>query len=228
MRIADADEFLEAYRQVSRNAAGRQRQAFRQLLDEAAPVYARLAADRRSTARRFNVFEALGIERRELMHSGLLAYLLNPRAQHDQGDRMLRSFLERMGIEALPQTLERTTVVCEHSLEERGRLDIALFLPNGRIVGIENKVDAGERPDQVRDYQLWLSQQQRWVAERHLLVFLTPEGRAPDKQLAEIDLRSCSYETIADWLSEHRDLPNRLATVVAMYAEICRQIGRSR
>ena len=141
---------------------------------------------------------------------------------------MLRSFLQRMGVDPLPHTLERTTVVCEHSLEERGRLDIALFLPTGRIVGIENKVDTGERLGQVRDYQLWLSQQQRRVAERHLLVFLTPEGRPPEKQLAEIDLKCCSYETIADWLSEHRDLPDRLATVVAMYAEICRRIGRPR
>jgi hypothetical protein len=42
---------------------------------------------------RFNIFDALGIARREIQHSNFLAWLLDPSESHGQGDLFLKPLL---------------------------------------------------------------------------------------------------------------------------------------
>ena len=60
----------------------------------------------------FNVCTVLGLARQELRHSDLLAYLLNPQADHGLGDRFLRAIIKQaapgdpVALEAGKLTLE--------------------------------------------------------------------------------------------------------------------------
>ena len=224
--IAELSAFLDAYHQLSKKSAEQKRASYGQLLHELAPRYEQILAMRRGTAQRFNVFSALGVSRKELVHSGFLAFLLDPLARHDQGDRLLRSFLRRLSIEVpVNVNLARSSVVREYTLGQYGRLDIAVFLPNGGIVGIENKVDAPDREGQVFGYQQALGLLCRGAVGCHALLFLTPDGRQPRSCSAEVDVTCWSYGDLASWLGEHDALPERLQTVMRMYTETCLCIG---
>jgi hypothetical protein len=223
--------FLGELARFSSEAQRRNIEGFERLFREFGPLYERLTTRRRQFAERFNVFSALRVERRELAHSAFLAYLLDPVAHHDQGARMLKSFLAHLNIGVGSATdLERAKVVSEHAVGELGRLDITISFPNGVIVAIENKVDAREQEQQVARYQEWLATERRLPHGSHTLIFLTPDGRRPSNESATagIEVRCCSYQDIARWLLAMTDLPARLATVVKMYADVCVQIGSGR
>jgi hypothetical protein len=187
----------------------------------------------RKSATRFNVFDALNIERKELPHSQFLAFLLNPRQRHDQGDRYLRSFLSLLDI-SVRGGLDRADVTTEHTIAPYGwsgelrRLDILVRIPSVLTLGIENKVDAQDQEYQIRDYLAWLGSQTPRPDIR-ALVYLTPQARAPQSSLQNVDdqpLKLLSYAQIADWLEcECRSVPDRLVTVADMYVQTCRKIG---
>ena len=194
----------------------------------------------RRTAARFNVFEAARIDRAEIRHSAMLGYLLDPAAQHDQGTLFLELFLKKcleidpaeiVGLESTCVALECSVSVADGTREDndRGRrMDIVIFLPDGRIIGIENKVDAAEGDDQVSDYQRWLDQQRHQNGMKPLLVFLTPDGSPPKgRVLDSVAVLSLSYRQLGLWLQAlvSSDPPDRLRHVLCMYADVCLKVG---
>jgi hypothetical protein len=44
---------------------------------------------------RFNIFEAVGMERQEIRHSKFLAFLLDPNESHRMGDAFVKRLLQR-------------------------------------------------------------------------------------------------------------------------------------
>jgi hypothetical protein len=129
-----------------------------------------------------DMLSVLGRPRDELMHSRLLGWLMVPTNRHGLGRRFLTGFLDRLwpGEDLLrsgPVFVE--TEVTSSALDETGilreaRADIVLR-GEGVTVVIENKLDAGEQPEQCdRLYWAWASDpgDTRWV-------FLTTTGRAP-------------------------------------------------
>lgn len=193
----------------------------------------------KKTAQRFNIFEAINIVRAELKHSAMLAYLLNPDAHHDQGARFLDSFLKMLRIDPPPgSNLKSTRVITEYPVDvndggrndnDRGRrLDIVLFLLDRRIIVVENKVDASEGDGQIPDYQRWLHKEGCSAGVSNLLVFLTPDGHAPEEDVPNtVQVRLLSYKKLGYWLQEftNSDLPDRLRHVLCMYKDICLTIG---
>ena len=194
----------------------------------------------RRTASRFNIFEAIKIDRNELRHSAMLAYLLDPAEHHDQGTFFLDSFLKEClktdlteidGLEHARVTLEHSVSVADDTRADntRGRrMDIVIFLPDGRIIGIENKVDAAEGDNQVSDYQRWLDQQPHPSGMKPLLVFLTPDGRPPKDSIPNsVTVLSLSYRQLGLWLQAlvSSDPPDRLCHVLCMYADVCLKVG---
>ena len=104
----------------------------------------------------FNVFSALDICSDEMrLHSRLLATLLNPKANHGLGNEFLKLFLIALG---LP---EDYITHCKEQIVERpigevtettgGRIDIILE-DRGHAVIIENKIYAGDQPNQLLRY----------------------------------------------------------------------------
>ncbi len=151
---------------------------------------------------RFNVFEALGVARRELQHSSFLAFLLDPRESHGLGDLFLRRFLQEVTRLAPEPTisiidldgfdLSRTEVRREYE-----NIDIFLRDPTHKIsVVIENKVGTKQHDDQLKTYAELVTR--RFPGHRFMGVYLTPEGE--DSQ----DSRyvSTSYEMVRALVNE--------------------------
>ena len=106
--------------------------------------------------KRFNVFSALNMCSDEVrLHSRLLATLLNPKASHGLGNEFLKLFLIALGLPedyityCKEQIVERT--IGEVTETTGGRIDIILE-DRGHAVIIENKIYAGDQPNQLLRY----------------------------------------------------------------------------
>jgi hypothetical protein len=147
--------------------------ANQRLLSEAAVHIERI--DR--NAPHFNVFQALGVVRKELTQSRFLAFLLSPTAEHGQKNLFLNAFLKTIGVPHVDVALSKQIQVqTELAIGINGRLDIVVKGP-GFLVAIENKVDAGEQAEQLPRYQTWLHSDSHGINCKYReLVFLTPTG----------------------------------------------------
>ena len=188
--------------------------------------------ERRQLAPRFNVTDALGVTRTESAHSEFVAHLLHPMERHNQGDIFLTAFLKFLQrhfewVNFQPASTRSASVQREANLTPYGRCDICIWLANGQIFMIENKVDALEDCGQIGGYQKWL--QLQWAPDGfpHQLVFLTPNGRPPVSTPTPEDVVCLSYSQLADWIARSRQQveSDRLGVVMAQYEDTCRLIG---
>ena len=132
-----------------------------------------------------DIFYELHQHDKEMFHSDMLAWLLNPRGSHGLGDRFLQGFLRLFHGGPPIVTADRplTRVSREEHLNyegESGRLDI--LMQNSRanyVCAIENKVWAPEGENQLAWYRKVLGRD--YPNYRVDRVFLTPYGRAPDE-----------------------------------------------
>ena len=127
------------------NSDGDQIQRMQSVIRQFKPVLAKLKDRRQRTAARYNVFEALGVERYEPAHSRHIAYLLDPTKPHDQGDIFLISFLKCLGLNFCRSSTQDAEVSPEFNLDPHSRIDIHIRLANGQIILIENKISAAGR-----------------------------------------------------------------------------------
>jgi hypothetical protein len=135
-----------------------------------------------------DMLSVLGRQRDELIHSRLLAWLLVPTNRHGLGRALLSGLLDAVWPE---EDLMRTgpvfvdTEVYGAGTDPDGRLreawaDIVVRCERLTVV-IENKLDAGEQPDQCERLSWgWAGDptDTRWL-------FLTPTGRAPVTAVSE-------------------------------------------
>jgi hypothetical protein len=127
------------------------------------------------TGERFNVFSALGLDRKENYHSRFLAYLLDPKGIIQGG--VSQRFLNKIGLKGVDKSeVASVSVNPEYSIGNLGRIDIVIKVPHA-LIAIENKVDNGEQNKQVSRYKEWLDRYPDSIEKK--LVFLTPYGRSP-------------------------------------------------
>jgi len=140
-------------------------------LDVVAGYEARIA---RFESPRFNVFDY--IEPDENKVAAIIANLLDPNGSHGQGGVFLHSFVERIGFEAATKKVIVDAVVqTEDRTNWNRRLDLTLT-GDTWVLGLENKIDAAEQPNQITDYMAHL----RTIAgENWFFVFLTRSGDNP-------------------------------------------------
>lgn len=165
---------------------------------------------REATHGNFNIFKALEVVGYEIPTSRFIAYLLDPSAGHDCGSDLLNEFLSVVSkIEIDPEDTELRKRLCkaghlsdstrckvrrEWKTKEGRSIDIVLEFPDFRI-GIENKIEAGEQPNQVRDYADALG-------DSGLLLYLTKNGSVSTTDEGRPYVR-LSYEThIQSWLKK--------------------------
>lgn len=92
------------------------------------------------------------ISTKELLHSKILAELLNPQGRHRCGEAFLREFLSQIGISE-PQKLSDARADTEVGTADGRRIDILITWGKDRAVIIENKLNnAVDQPDQLKDY----------------------------------------------------------------------------
>lgn len=170
---------------------------------------ARLLNDRKE-ATGFNVFQFIEPDENRL--SDVLAFLLDPKESHGQGDLFLRLMFDRLGLLADAKCIQHATVRREAAthniLNSRRRMDIVVDA--GAWLAIENKVDSPEQPEQVKDYLDHLHHYTRHSSSvRAALIYLSPNGRPPesvsemqiDEIKASVELHCWNYHVeLRQWL----------------------------
>jgi hypothetical protein len=133
----------------------------------------------RKQATRFNVFDFIAPDENKL--SDVLAWLLDPRESHGQGDTFLRLLFKTLGLVTNAKLTMDAKVQREAPTfginKYRRRMDV--LVEAGAWLVIENKVDSSEQPEQVKDY---LEHLRRCTVNRPIrstLIYLTPDGRKP-------------------------------------------------
>ncbi len=195
------------------------------------PIYQEIKSEWARTADRFNIFEALDVQRAELRHSAFLAYLLDPLARHDQDIRFLRSFLKLMCKLDAPDTrLRRARISREWDIGDGGRLDIVIQIPGDPIVVVENKIGASEQDAQISRYQKWIKKQQQIKKDGNsCILFLTPDGCRPrtEDSTSRVPVICQSYSDLIVWLNSMDGLPPKIEIIRNMYVMTCKMIGDS-
>lgn len=140
---------------------------------------------------KFNIFTALKLDNAEIRHSNFLAWLMNPRENHNLGDYFLKEFLkvaikdhflnEKIAIK--PQDiLNKRFYDCEIRREYKN-IDILLINPDTNFLClIENKIWSDEHSQQLERYADCV--QKEFKGYKKLHIFLTP-NQNPEKSLLE-------------------------------------------
>ncbi len=233
------DRYQTLRRELFGKRASEFMRAFPLLAEEFKRFKIRRLEEARELAPDFNIFRVMGVERDEVrLHSAMLAHLLDARASHGQRSLFMRGFLTMLS-EKLGRTLDkelfrrgwsvRTEVVIPSTnpnVSIGRRLDIVLSSrERGCLVVIENKIDADEQYDQLKDYRAWMEKQRGTYSER-ILVFLTLDGRNP-KSDEPTEILNLSYrEDVVTWLSDclKEILAPRVREIVQQYLGTIRNI----
>jgi len=137
---------------------------------------------------------------REISHSALLAWLLNNPEYRSfaqaflaeilvPGDQVPRRFagpvVNQDELPLRPEELVLQRISCEAELGQLGRIDVLAEYSVGNdsgaglVLATENKIHAGEAPDQIGGYSRALNERYADRGSHVILVFLTPNGRPP-------------------------------------------------
>ncbi len=220
--IQELEEGLSALDQYDREMRAREEDSLRKLEESLDPLAREL--DRLDIAHqtqlkaakgRFNVFTVLrGSGEETGLHSAWLAYLLNPKAEHDCGSLFLDMFVETLkekGVELHDGTRDELQKINNFNGDKaevksefwfkHGRIDILISSP-GSVIAIENKIWAYEQPDQISRYIKYLTSMN--VKGEKIVLYLTPEGKkSATAGKLEDRYRRISYRGhILPWLDE--------------------------
>jgi hypothetical protein len=161
-----------------------------------------------SLAKRFNIFEALGVVRAERNHSKFLGFLLNPRESHGLGDRFLKRFLQT-ALEYPPKVDPLTPIEIDlldlseaEILFEHDNIDVLIRDAQNNInVIVENKVDSTQHSDQLAKY--YERESARIPRRRVFGIYLTIDGDEPGND----NYASISHSAIPGLLTELSQAP---------------------
>lgn len=158
------------------------------------------------------IVRSLGVGRNEVAHSRLLAALLDPQ-QHRGAETTLRALLrgilrqqrlagaagERLH-EVLAASWARVEVQREFQF-----IDLVVQITSSHltvVIGLENKIDAGEGDEQLGRYQGKL--ESTFPGQTSIMVFLTPTGREPTTAFSHSSVPAISvgYDLIVEAVEE--------------------------
>jgi len=145
----------------------------------------------------FNPFKVLKIDKYEIRHSNIIAWLINPSESHGLGDVVLKeiasSVIDQNNINI---DIKKTDIKDAEVFRERYNIDIlAVSKSNKLAIIIENKVYSRERKDQLNRYLDTVKN--KYVEYDTLPIFLTLFGDRPtDCQ----EYYTLSYEEVYDVL----------------------------
>jgi hypothetical protein len=153
----------------------------------------------------FNVFHFIKPDENRL--SDVLAFLLDPKASHGQGDVFLRLMFVQLELVVDAKRIQHATVRREAAthniLNSRRRMDIVVDA--GAWLAIENKIDSPEQPEQVKDYLEHLHHYTRHSSVRAALIYLSPNGRLPES-ISEFPIKEIKFGVKLHCWSYHDEL----------------------
>ncbi len=118
--------------------------------------------------------------------SQILAFFLNPNESHEQGDRYLRHFIKKFGLDFFTYNRrDKIEVKCGLHTHEGKGIDIVIYKNSFELaIGIENRIrmSAQEQQGELEHYSKYLSNR---TSDDYCLIYLTPKGKAvPPKSLS--------------------------------------------
>ena len=167
----------------------------------------------------FDLFKMMGVRSKELVHSNILAALLNPSYPHGLNYSFLNSFTQgvvNLHLESgLPLPLSVLISATDQNVRvyrELENIDLVIEYPASKLViAIENKIWAKEQVNQVARYQEILLT--RYPHHRLALVYLSPNGRKPTtlNRDSDVPVYCMSYGEIAKQLELVKSRSNEAA-----------------
>lgn len=151
----------------------------------------------------FNLFEAIGMERQELRHSTLLAFLLSPKKNHGLGDRFLKKFLTASLTHNALSSLSAIDIdladLADAEVRREWRHIDLLICSNSNkwVIAVENKVDSGEHSNQLQRYED-IIETEFPRCEKKAFIYLTREGDRASRPRWQ----SLGYSTVADTIED--------------------------
>lgn len=149
---------------------------------------------------RFNMFSVCGVNHYENTHSAIIAELLKPNGTHGLKYKFLESFIQSLGSDFILEEFnyENSRVRTEHTTEE-GRIDILIEDDQKKAIIIENKIYAGDQPEQLKRYNRYA---QTYI-NGYQIIYLTLWGAEASEQSGEgVPYLPISYDRhIINWLN---------------------------
>ncbi len=167
----------------------------------------------------FDLFKVMGVSTKELVHSNIIAALLNERESHGLGAVLRDAYVASLATcrcstnPVPPQILANTAGERARISRELAQIDIVLDFPDLHLViAIENKIWAKDQEGQIGRYQQTLGELYPHYPNR-ALVYLTPTGRDSPTIDPESSLPVYyqSYGQLAKLLRHHQPLANSAA-----------------
>jgi hypothetical protein len=181
----------------------------RKLLEQISIINKKNAELLDATGGRFNMFKVCGVGRYENIHSAILAEFLNPNGSHGLKSELLKCFIGQVGNDFVKNNFdcENAQVSIEsptydESLTYNGRIDILIKDRQNHVLVIENKIDVGDRPEQLKRYDGFVKR--KYGEDNYQVFYLTLFGtNASEQSGGGVNYTIVSYETdIINWL-EH-------------------------
>lgn len=159
----------------------------------------------------FNIFETLNIVNTEIRHSYVLAWLLNPNANHGLGVYFLKKFLKYL-ISNNKRSLDPEISVFDFEIfdlssvevrREWQNIDLLLILEDEKledekyVIAIENKIGSQEHGDQLSRYRKIIETE--FEDSRKIFVYLTPDEATPRSDSEWITF---NYRIIGDLIED--------------------------
>lgn len=173
-----------------------------------------------------NIFSILKVENREIRHSNLLAWLLNPQENHNLGSTFLKKFIETY---LRINNISTKNISCWNLdnikvLREWNNIDLLLLDDNNKVaILIENKIHTKEHDNQLERY--YNTANEAFRDYDICYIYLTLDGsEAP--YLRDVWL-SMSYESILNILEDiinNYQLNNDVIFILDNYKETVRSL----
>lgn len=190
----------------------------------------------------YSVLETAIKGNEEMMHSSVIASLLDTRGSHGQKCRFLELFLGCLPEQFKSFDPSGARTACERDIGQKtensgGRVDICIENSSGQMIVIENKIFAGDQEHQILRYVEFLrGRPLNRDGGKFPVLYLTPDGHSPSDDSTQTDGMQCrcgedyvciSYkDVIVPWLdkciNEMEDKPH-LKEHLTTYRDIIRK-----
>ena len=186
-----------------------------------------------------NVAEIMNRHHLENQHSNIIAFLVNPSEIHNHPEygALFLNILKEKGLGIDGKEINK--VFRENSTDELRRMDIFIETDSDFVI-VENKINAGDQENQIRDYVEYVKKQYE-VTNNVFVVYLTKFGVEPsEKSISKEQLNilkknkqfiPLSYsEDILKWLGYLKVKENEevLKSGIIQYIDVVKAISNKR
>ena len=182
----------------------------------------------------FNIFRTLRIEKAEIRHSNVLAWLLNPEESHGLGNIVLRRVLSNILLQADARIkgisaakVELIDFVDIDIRREWRNIDLLIIDRTNRLLLlIENKIYSGESPGQLLKYQEAVEKEFPSYILVPVFLTLTGEESRDSKTSNYISYSHLQLLTVIEKIFSQRQsqLSEQVAVFIRQYMDVLRRL----